>query len=146
MISDVRVGAPAVAEPSEVVNRFQAAWGPGDFATAMPLLAEDSVYNLYLDEGLLPAGGQMVGRAAIEAALRRVRGVFEYVLYRPFDLVANGNEVRQQVEFMCLHRASGETVSGRFRLVLVVENGQIVRTDEYHDRAKVEAFMRLFAT
>ncbi len=29
-------------------------------------------------------------------------------------------------------------------MVMVVNDGKLVRTDEYHDRAKVEAFMRLF--
>jgi ketosteroid isomerase-like protein len=34
-------------------------------------------------------------------------------------------------------------LNGRFRMVMQVKDGFIVRTDEYHDRAKVEAFMRL---
>ena len=29
-------------------------------------------------------------------------------------------------------------------MIMRVEDGLIVRADEYHDRAKVEAFMRLF--
>jgi ketosteroid isomerase-like protein len=73
-----------------------------------------------------------------------MRRDFEYVLYRPLDLKPNGSEVRYQVEFMYRHLGSGEVLSGRFRLVMIVEGGLIVRADEYHDRAKVEAFMRLF--
>ena len=45
---------------------------------------------------------------------------------------------------MYRHRASGEVLSGRFRMLIRVEDGLVVRADEYHDRAKVEAFMRLF--
>ncbi len=44
---------------------------------------------------------------------------------------------------MYRHRASGEVLDGRFRHVMRVKDGLIVRTDEYHDRAKVETFMRL---
>jgi ketosteroid isomerase-like protein len=44
---------------------------------------------------------------------------------------------------MYRHRDSGEVLSGRFRHVMRVENGLIRRVDEFHDRAKVEAFMRL---
>ncbi len=39
---------------------------------------------------------------------------------------------------------AAKCLSGRFRMIMRVENGLLVRTDEYHDRAKVEAFMRLF--
>ena len=44
---------------------------------------------------------------------------------------------------MYRHRDSGEMLNGRFRMVMQVTDGLLVRTDEYHDRAKVEAFMRL---
>jgi len=43
------------------------------------------------------------------------------------------------------HRRSGEILSGRFGMIMQVERGPIVRAEEYHDRAKVEAFLRLFA-
>lgn len=47
---------------------------------------------------------------------------------------------------MYRHRASGEILSGHFRLVLKFREGMIVRGDEYHDRARIEAFMRLIAS
>lgn len=109
-------------------------------------VAEDSAYALYVSGELLPHGGETVGRASIEAALRQVRLDFEYLLYRPLNLKAKGEVVRFQVEFMYRHRRSGETLSGRFRFVMRVKDGRIVRADEYHDRAKVEAFMRLFGS
>lgn len=133
-----------MAKPADVVRRFNAAWIPGDLDTAIKLVGENAVYNLYISEDLLPVGGQTVGRARIEAGLRTVRQQFEYVLYRPMELTVEGQDVRHQVEFMYRHRASGELLSGRFRMVMRVEDGLIVRADEYHDRAKVEAFLRLF--
>jgi ketosteroid isomerase-like protein len=87
-----------------------------------------------------------VGRANIEAGLRLARQQFHYLLYRPLDLFARGNDVRHQVEFMYRHQASGELLSGRFRMVMRVEDGLITRAEEYHDRAKVEAFLRLFGS
>jgi ketosteroid isomerase-like protein len=134
------------ATPVEVVERFNTAWAPGHIDEAMRHVAEDAVYTLYISEELLPFGGQTVGRDNIAAALRQVRRDFEYVLYRPFDLRAKGDEVRHQVEFIYRHRPSGEALSGRFRIVMQVRNGLIERADEYHDRAKVEAFLRLFTS
>lgn len=144
MFSKFRVARSAAADPAEVVRRFNEAWGPGDIDEALKLVGDDAVYNLYISEDLLPIGGQTVGRANIEAALRKAREDFEYLLYRPLDLVTKGNEVRSQVEFMYRHRRSGEVLTGRFRIIMQIENNLIVRADEYHDRAKVEAFLRLF--
>jgi ketosteroid isomerase-like protein len=130
--------------PIAVVNGFNAAWAEGDIDKAISFVAKDSVYALHISGEALPHGGETVGRDNIGGALRRVREDFEYILYRPFKLTADGDTVRFQVEFMYRHRESGEKLEGRFRMVMVVKDGKLVRTDEYHDRAKVEAFMRLF--
>jgi ketosteroid isomerase-like protein len=129
--------------PIEAVDGCNAAWAEGDIDEAIRYLAEDTVYALHISGEALPHGGETVGREGIGAALRKVREDFEYILYRPFKLTADGNTVRFQVEFMYRHRESGEMLDGRFRMVMLVKDGLITRVDEYHDRAKVEAFMRL---
>lgn len=131
--------------PIDVVRRFNSAWVAGEIDRAIAYVADDAVYALHLSDDLVPTGGETIGRANIEAALRKVRQQFDYLLYRPLGMRADGDAVRFQVEFMYRHRRSGEILSGRFRMVMRVENGLIVRTEEYHDRAKVEAFLRLFA-
>lgn len=93
----------------------------------------------------MPFAGEMAGKTAIEASLREMRRQFEYLVYRPHNLVADGDVVRLRVEHIYEHRASGAVLSGNFRLVFTVREGKIVRGEEYHDRAMVEAFMRLFA-
>ncbi len=143
-ISGLRMEPEVVSGPADVVRRFNKAWTAGDIEGALRFIAEHSVYALHISGELLPFAGETVGRANIAAALHRMRADYEYVLYRPLDLVADGDTVRHQVEFMYRHRASGEVLTGRFRLIMRVENGLLVRTDEYHDRAKVEAFVRLF--
>ena len=112
----------------------------------MGWVADDAVYALYVSGELLPHGGKTVGREQIGAALRQVRVDFDYILYRPLHLYTKNEVVRFQVEFMYRHRLSGEILSGRSRFVMRVNAGLIVRADEYHDRAKVEAFMRLFGS
>jgi ketosteroid isomerase-like protein len=131
------------AAPIDVVAGFNAAWAAGDIEGALSFIAEDAVYELHISSDLLAFGGVTAGRANIAAALRKIRADFEYILYRPRRYAAAGDTVRFQVEFMYRHRASGEVLSGRFRLVMQVKDGLLVRADEYHDRAKVEAFMRL---
>lgn len=130
----------------ETVKRFIKVWAAGDTDGAMHFIAEECAYALYISSEALPFAGETVGRANIEAALRQMRAQFHYLLFRPLNYVAEGDTVRTRVEHMYRHRASGEVLSGTFRLVFKVRDGLIVRADEYHDRAMVEAFMRLFGT
>jgi ketosteroid isomerase-like protein len=143
-ISGLRIDPPAAPGPANVVRQFNTFWVAGDIDSAILLVAEHAVYALYISGDLLPFAGETAGRDNIEAVLRQIRREYEYLLYRPLDLNTKGDEVRHQVEFMYRHLRSGEVLSGRFRIVMRIENGLIVRADEYHDRAKVEAFMRLF--
>ena len=129
------------SRPPEVVAGFNRAWGAGDIEAAMACVADDGVFRLRLPNDMTAQG-----REAIAAALQGAREDFEPILYRPFSLVTAGDIVRFQVEFMYRHRASGEVLNGRLRMVMRVEDGAIVRADEFHDGAKVQAFLRLAAT
>jgi ketosteroid isomerase-like protein len=130
-------------DPLAVVTHFNAVWDAGDIEGVLALLADNAEYELHISKEVLPYGGLACGRADIGDKLRLMRADWEYILYRPFSLAADGSIVRFQVEFMYRHRESGQVLSGRFRLVMRVEDGKILRVDEFHDRAKVEAFMRL---
>lgn len=130
--------------PEETVKSFNAAWVAGDIERSLAHVHEDAVYALYLSDELLPFAGETRGRAAIEASLREMRRQFKYLLYRPHNLITEGDVVRLRVEHIYRHLASGELLGGTFRLVFTVRDGLVVRAEEYHDRAMVEAFMRLF--
>ncbi len=132
---------------SEVtIRQFVIAWAAEDIDASVRLIAEDAVYVLHISNEVLPFAGETVGKANIEAALRLIRKQFEYLLFRPYNFVADGDKVRLRVEHIYRHRASGELLSGNFRLVFEVRDGLIVKCNEYHDRAMVEAFMRLFGS
>jgi ketosteroid isomerase-like protein len=144
MIADVPVARLESATPTQIVERFSEVWAAGDFDRAMEFIAENCVYALYISDELLPVGGETRGKPGIEAGLRQVRRDFDYLVYRPLEMREKAGEVRYQVEFMYRHVRSGEILTGRFRMIMRIEDGKIVRADEYHDRAKVEAFLRLF--
>lgn len=135
----------ATSRATEVVREFVGAWSAGDIPAAMSLVAEDAAYELHISNEVLPLGGETRGRNQIEKALADVRAQFEYLLYRGHNYIEQDDTVRYSVEFMYRHRLSEEVLSGRFRVVMKLRDGLIVRADEYHDRALVEAFMRLVA-
>ena len=140
----MRSGVSLACSATQIVQDFLAAWIAGDVNGALAWFAPEGVYALHISDELLPSGGESVGRDNFASALRSFRENFDYLLFRPLAMTAEEPIVRLQVEFMYRHRLSGEMLNGRLRLVFRVENGLITRIDEYHDRAKVEAFMRLF--
>ena len=144
-LHDSSKAAPDISHPEQVVHKFNSAWIVGDVEAAIQLVAEDCVYALHISEELLPFGGETRGRANIKSALQMMRHQFDYLQYRPGHPTVDGSKVQNQVEFMYRHRKSGEVLTGTFRIVLQVKDGLLVRGDEYHDRAMVETFMRLFA-
>ncbi len=94
--------------PIEVVKGFNAEWALGNIENAIAYIAEDAVYALHISGDVLSHGGEHVGRQKIATVLKKVREEFEYILYRPLQLTADGDTVRFQVEFMYRHRESGE--------------------------------------
>jgi len=136
-------GKSTVSEPLQTVTEFNVHWGRGDLDAAMRLVADDCVLTVHVSEDLVEHAGQWVGADQIRLALATARHHYDYVLYRPLIMGTEGNTVRVRVEFIGKHRPSGEPMSMMFRQVIVVENGHITRCDEYHDRSKLEAYLKL---
>ncbi len=93
----------------------------------------------------VPARGEETrGRDGIAEALWSFRSIFDQLVYRPLKRRTQDDRAGLQVEYWYRHRPSGETLSGRLRLVFEVRDGKIDRAEEFYDRAKVEAFLRLY--
>lgn len=130
---------------ADTIRAFAATWAAGDIDGTMSFVADDCIYMLYLSNEVVPFGGETRGKENLEAALRLIRSKFEYLLYRAYNVVEQGNFVRCRVEFMYRHIDSGQILSGRFRLVFELRDGLIWRADEYHDSAMIETFLKLVA-
>ncbi|MFZ4808098.1 MAG: nuclear transport factor 2 family protein [Hyphomicrobiaceae bacterium] len=130
-------------DPLSVVSQFNRHWERGDLDAAMALVADDCVFTLHVSEDLVDHAGQWVGSEQIRMALTTARQHYDYILYRPVVMGTADNTVRVRVEFIGRHRASGEPISMTFRQVNLIENGRIARCDEYHDRSKLEAYLKL---
>jgi ketosteroid isomerase-like protein len=133
-------------EPRQVVSEFNRLWERGDLDAAMNLVTDDCVLTVHVSEDLVEHAGQWVGADQIRMALATARRHYEYILYRPVIMGTDGSTVRVRVEFIGTHRLSGERMSMTFRQVFEMENGQIARCDEYHDRSKLEAYLKLIET
>lgn len=128
-----------------VVESFLACWSVQDVELTIDHVHEDFVYALYISETALPYGGETRGKENVRAVLYAILAEFDYLRYEPEIVAVEGNVVRTSVAFVYHHRRTGENLSGTKRMVLRLKDGFITRIDEYHDAAKVEAFMRLAA-
>lgn len=132
--------------PTTVVAEFFDAWIAGDVDAAVGLLAPDAIYALYIAEDLLPFAGVTRGRGQIASRLHEMRQSWDYERFRPGPLRQDADDeeiVYCSVEFRYRHRPSGEQLSGSFRMVWCVRDGFVRSCEEYHDRARVETFLRL---
>jgi ketosteroid isomerase-like protein len=129
-------------DPVAVVRAVLTAWSTNDIESTLAHFAEDGIWIVHVDQAVLPLAGKVQGIAAIEKRLEDLVACFEYLLFRPMEVVAQGEQVRARVEIMVQHRASGEVFSGRLRLQIDVREGKLAVIEEFHDAPLLEAFMR----
>lgn len=132
--------------PEQIVSETLAHWIAQDVDACLSLMSESASYTLHLEQSLLPFAGTTTGRDEIGEQLRAMLRDWDYLVFRPGPPrahVDDANEIHNRVEFIYRHRASGEILSGFFRLVCRVNDGLITEINEYHDAAMVETFVRL---
>ncbi len=131
------------ASPEYVLRAYYNAWIDYDIERALEYVADDVVYIMHLERDLFTFAGETHDKAGMRQRMIDLRSQFELLAFTPLDITAVGQQVRSRVESEFRHRASGQSIDGTFRHAVVVEQGQIVRMEEYHDAERVAAFMRL---
>ena len=132
--------------PRAVVEDLNAAWQRNDLDAVIALVADDCVFQVHVAQDVVDHAGIARGRDAVRQSLSTARANFDYILYRPTIVSGDEEIVRQRVEFIGTHIASGSRMNMTFRQVYRVENGLVVNCDEYHDAPRVEAFIKLADT
>lgn len=134
-----------VADSQELtlVQDLYAAWTERDMEAFFAHVHDDVVYVLHLDPALIPMGGQHRGRAAFRAVLDQFNATFSYLRFNRSLFKQSGNVVTFRVHYSCLHKASGQILSGSYTAEVTVRNQQIVRIEEFPDQGFVQAFFRL---
>jgi ketosteroid isomerase-like protein len=95
----------------------------------------------------MPLAGESRGKTEVRRQLQLMLDMFEFLAFVVDTIKETGEpgEVRLSVLFYHRHRATGQHLDGRFRLLMRVEHGLVTSIDEYHDRLALEAFMKLVA-
>ena len=129
----------------EVVAASLEAWARRDLEQSLSYMDDDVVFTFNAGEGQLLLAGASRGKDEVRRRLQEILDLFDFQALVLESLRDDGETVRTSMLFYYRHKASGLNVEGRYRQVVRVESGLIVRVDEYHDAAAVDAFLRLAA-
>ncbi len=133
------------ASSKEIVEQAYAAWAARDLAGALACAADDIEFIMHLPSDVVPFAGPMRGREALAQNLQTVLDEFDFLAYEPVQITAQGLSFHSQVRFHYRHKATGLDYDGTMRHTWFVENGKIVRWEEFHDVERVRAYFKLLA-
>ncbi|MEQ1696921.1 MAG: hypothetical protein ABL901_13880 [Hyphomicrobiaceae bacterium] len=141
----VRGRSAAVCQEADValIERALMYWRVQDVESMLSTYADGIVYHVYTFQEASPQFAEFAGKEAVRAVLYDILADFDYLFYASDLIELRDGVARVQSRFVLRHRGSGESLSGSKRQRIHVANGVIVRIDEYHDVAMVDAFMRL---
>ncbi len=128
-----------------LLEQAYAAYGRGDVEACAAFVTDDVVCAQYLDRDVAPFGGVSIGKGVLKRRWDQILGQFTIMTYRLEQLAIDEDFARALIHYHYRHKATGETIEGRLRHELWLRDGLIARYNEYLDRPRVEAFMRLVA-
>jgi ketosteroid isomerase-like protein len=124
-----------------VVENLYAAWTARDLPRVLALCSDDMTFALHIPADVLPIGGETTGKAAVAAALQGLFDTYDFLAYEPGSISSEGATTTAVVHFRYRHKATGEIIDGQLRHAWLIEGGNVVRLDEWHDLNKVKAFL-----
>jgi ketosteroid isomerase-like protein len=128
---------------SNLIELLIAYWKVQDIEMTLRLCHDDVVYQLHVDPIAVPYAGETRGKDAFRETMHHMQKEWDYVRYESVLLGIEDSVARVQTQFSYRHRASGETLAGSKRWVIVIRDGLVARVDDYQDAALIAAFMRL---
>jgi ketosteroid isomerase-like protein len=119
------------------------AWGEGDLAALLDLVADDVVFAVNVPAGVKSYVGKGVGKHDFGRGLKRLLEDWEVVEFTPLWIKPHGLWLRAQVSYWYQARATGLEIDGTMRHLWRVVNDEIVHFELLHDAPRMDAFRRL---
>jgi ketosteroid isomerase-like protein len=129
-----------------LMHEFAEAYAARDLDRALAFFSDDVIYALHVDRDVIPFAGVTIGKAQFRIRLEMIASLFDMPVYRLEHAAVHGDDLHANIAYLFRHIASGEEIEGSMRVVVWVRGGLFARVNEYHDRARVEAFFRLIAS
>lgn len=132
-------------DPADIVEARWTARASVDLFGILAHVADDIRLRIHVPQHVWFFAGESSGKAAYRDRLKTFLDHFEPLHFSGTVMSVQRNTVRGQARFAIRHRKTGQVLEGVQRQVAAVAGGQITAIDEYHDVARVQAFMQLAA-
>ena len=124
-----------------LVRRCYDAWDRKNIDDLMACCAPDAVYQVHVPGDVLRFGGRHEGCAAIRACLEVILAEYDFLAFAVDWIRGAGDTVRARVLYYYRHPVTGDQFDAGFRQVWRVSEGRVAQVDEYHDVARLKAFL-----
>ncbi len=97
------------------MRNLYAAFVERDMQTMFADVHDDIVYVLHVDPDIIPMGGEHRGKTEFRAVVDGMNESFSYLRFNRSRFRQSGDIVVLRVDYTCLHKATGEIISGAIR-------------------------------
>jgi ketosteroid isomerase-like protein len=133
----------SLSDERVVFHQAHLAWADGDLEAFLALLADDIVHVVNVDG--VPYAASAHGKVEVRARFQVLLDTFVVNAFVVESLVHGPEYSRTVVLGYYKHKRTGERLDIRVRFQGWVRDGLLVRIEEHHDAAYVEAFQRFVA-
>ena len=109
----------------------------GDFANLMNNYTDDVQYIIPGPSDLSPIAGRYVGKEQVVAFFHKVGANFEFSVFEPLEMIAQGDKVVVLGHYQGRARATGQPLNFEWVHVFQLRDGKVSRFQIYEDTATV---------
>ena len=121
------------------------AWRAQNLDWMATYLPDDFCHVIHIPVDLHPLGGTRCGKKETLERLRLIVEQFDFVVFDTSDLLIESNRAAVEVPIHYRHRESGAPFESTKANFWTLEDGWPVKLTEYHDIARVQAFVAAHA-
>lgn len=132
-----------ILDDVSLVDSCYAAWMAGEIDFIVGRCHPDCVYQIHAPRDVLHFAGRYEGRAAIGHCLEIVKREFDFLAFGVDALNGGNGTVRARIVFYYKDPETNSQLDGCMRHVWRIEHGKVVHVDEFHDVARLRAFLKM---
>jgi ketosteroid isomerase-like protein len=121
------------------------AWRAQNLDWMATYLPDDFCHVIHIPVDLHPLGGTRQGKKEALGRLQLIMEQFDFLVFDTSDLLIEGNRAAVEVPIHCRHRKTGTSFQSTKANFWMLEDGWPVKLTEYHDIARVQAFVAAVA-
>jgi ketosteroid isomerase-like protein len=127
----------------ELLRTIYSAYREKRLADAIAHLADDFRFTLHLPKDTVPGAGAPANKAEATAMFQGFMDTYDFLAYDPGDITvsAEGDKATASPTIRYRHKATGKIIETRISHFWNFRNGQALTLDEYHDTARIKAFL-----